>query len=71
MFSKISSTTFILISTFGSEQSTTCNKIFDSIESSKVDLNASISFGGSSRINQIVSFIKTSLGAIYTQVFSS
>ncbi|EFK95431.1 hypothetical protein LDC_2581, partial [sediment metagenome] len=53
---------------FGSLQSTTCNNISLSIESSKVDLKASISFGGNSLINQIVSFISISFGAIYTPV---
>jgi len=69
--SNISSTTPIFISNFLSEQSITCNNISDSIESSSVDLNASINFGGNSLINQIVSFINTSFGGIYTQVFSS
>jgi hypothetical protein len=62
IFSSISSTTFIFISTFGSDASTTCSNKFDSIESSRVDLNASISFGGNSLINHIVSFISTSFG---------
>jgi len=64
IFSKISSTTFIFSSIFGSEASITCNSISDSIESSSVEEKASISFGGKSLINQIVSFIRISCGLI-------
>ncbi|MDP2395544.1 MAG: hypothetical protein Q8M44_01185, partial [bacterium] len=71
ILNNISSTTFNFTSIFGSLASTTCNNISDSIESSSVDLKASISLGGNSLINQIVSFINTSLGAIYFPVASS
>jgi hypothetical protein len=50
----------ILLSIFGSFASITCNKTSDSTESSRVDENASISLGGNSLMNQIVSFISIS-----------
>jgi hypothetical protein len=71
ILSSISSTTLIFISSLLSEVSITCKSKSDSIESSKVDLKASISFGGNSLINQIVSFTKTSFGGIYFPVSSS
>jgi len=51
----------IFSSIFGSQASITCKSKSASIESSKVEVKASISSGGKSRINQIVSFIKYSL----------
>lgn len=58
--SRVAFTTLILSSRFGSFASITCKRRSDSIESSRVDLNASIRSGGRSRMNQIVSQMRIS-----------